>query len=161
MMAQRVSVGRAVWLGLLLTLGGPLPAGAVGSGPVAGPSAPAPAAARAAETEYNTGLQHKGAQRFPEAVESFRRAVDRRPDFPEAWNELGFALRQSGRYPEALTAYDRALQLRPNFPEALEYQGEAYVKLGRLEEARKILARLRPLDAAHARELAAAIQAGK
>jgi tetratricopeptide (TPR) repeat protein len=159
-MAQRVFI-TAMGLGLLLTLGGPLPAGAVGSGPVAAPSAPAPAATRSADAEYNLGLQHKGAQRFPEAVEAFRRAVALRPAFPEAWNELGFALRKSGQYPEALTAYDRALQLRPNFPEALEYQGEAYVKLGRLDEARKILARLRALDPAHARELDAAIQAGK
>jgi Flp pilus assembly protein TadD len=87
--------------------------------------------------------------------------VELRQNFPEAWNELGFSLRQSGQYSEALKAYDRALQLRPNFPEALEYLGETYVKMGRPEEARKILERLRALDSAHARELEAAIQAGK
>jgi len=33
--------------------------------------------------------------------------------------------------------------------------------MGRADEAEKILERLRPLDAAHARELEAAIQVGK
>ena len=167
-MAQRVSVGKVVCLGLLMTLGFPLRAFAVGSGPVAVPSAPmpsrampAPAAPRSAEAEYNLGLQNKEAKRFPAAVENFRRAVALRQNFPEAWNELGFSLRQTGQYSEALKAYDRALQLRPNYPEALEYLGEAYVKMGRLDEARKILARLRALDSAHAGELEAAIQVGK
>jgi tetratricopeptide (TPR) repeat protein len=168
MMSQRVTVGKAVCLGLLIMLGMPLRAFAVGSGPASVPSTPmpsrsmpAPAAPRSAEAEYNLGLQNKEAKRFTEAVENFRRAVDLRPDYPEAWNEMGFSLRQSGRYPEALTAYDRALKLRPNFPEALEYLGEAYMKMGRPEEARKILERLRALDPAHARELEAAIKAGK
>jgi Flp pilus assembly protein TadD len=86
-------------------------------------------------------------------VAAFRRATELRPAFPEAWNELGYALRQVGRYQESIAAYGEALRLRPRFPEALEYLGEAYVKLGRLDEARKVLERLRPLDAARAREL--------
>jgi tetratricopeptide (TPR) repeat protein len=168
MMSQRVPIGKAVCLVLLITLGVPLRAFAVGSGPVSVPSAPtpnrsmpAPAAPRSAEAEYNMGLQNKEAKRFPDAVENFRRAVDLRQNFPEAWNELGNSLRQSGQYSEALKAYERALQLRPNFPEALEYLGETYVKMGRPDEAEKILERLRSLDATHARELEAAIQVGK
>src|SRR5512137_415945 len=113
-MSQRVSIGTAVCLGLLITLAGPLRAFAVGSGPVSVPSAPrpsrampAPAAPRSAEAEYNLGLQNKAAQRFPDAAENFRRAVALRQNFPEAWNELGFALRQSGQYGEALQAYER------------------------------------------------------
>ena len=133
---------------------------AVGSGPAPTP-APPPAAPRSAETDYNAGLQAKADQRFPAAVSSFRRAVEARPDFPEAWNELGFALRQTGKYDEALRAYDRALKLRPNFPEAMEYLGEAYVKLGRLDDARGILERLKPLDAGRAEELDRAIRTGR
>ncbi len=66
-----------------------------------------------------------------------------RAAFPEAWNELGYALRNQGRYAESLDAYDEALRLRPDFPEALEYLGEAYVKMGRLDDARRVLERLR------------------
>ena len=63
-------------------------------------------------------------------------------------------MRNQGRYADSLDAYHEALRLRPDFPEALEYLGEAYVKMGRLDDARRILARLRPLDAHRADELA-------
>lgn len=149
----------AVGLCAVLALS-PLPALAMGSGPVSVPAAPRPAPP-SAETEYNKGLQLKEAKRFEDAVAAFRRAVSRKADFPEAWNELGYSLRQTGKYNEALQAYDQALRLRPNFPEALEYLGETYVKLGRLDEARQILDRLRSLDSEHAQELEAALRTGK
>jgi tetratricopeptide (TPR) repeat protein len=137
------------------------------SASLADPSTPAveqrrqsPAEANAA-SEYNRGVRARVAKDWPTAVAAFRKAVDLRPDFAEAWNELGFALRNVGRYPESLTAYDNALRLRPNFPEALEYLGEAYVKLGRLDDARRVLDRLRPLDRARAAELAEEIAKAK
>jgi tetratricopeptide (TPR) repeat protein len=133
----------------------------------ADPSAPAveqrrqPPATASAESEYNQGIRARVARDWKGAEAAFRRAIALRSAFPEAWSELGYALRNQGRYPESLEAYDQALRLRPDFPEALEYLGEAYVKLGRLEDARRILDRLRVLDAARARELAEVIQKGQ
>jgi tetratricopeptide (TPR) repeat protein len=106
-----------------------------------------------AESEYNRGVRARLAKEWAAAVEAFRAAVTLRPNFPEAWNELGYAFRNQGRYSDSLAAYDEALRLRPNFPEALEYLGEAYVKMGRLDDARGVLQRLRPLDSARADEL--------
>jgi Flp pilus assembly protein TadD len=131
---------------------------------LADPSAPAveqrrqPPPTASAESEYNRGVRARVAGDWKAAEAAFRRAVTLRAAFPEAWNELGYALRNLGRYPESLQAYDEALRLRPDFPEALEYLGEAYVKLGRLDDARRILDRLRPLDAGRARELTEVIQ---
>jgi Flp pilus assembly protein TadD len=113
-----------------------------------------PPAAASAQSEYNRGVRARVARDWPVAVEAFRRAVTLDAAFAEAWNELGYALRNQGRYPEALDAYGQALRLRPDFPEALEYLGEAYVKMGRLDDARRVLDRLRSLDRARARELA-------
>ena len=151
-MSYRFRMGCLIALALLCFLCLPLPTLAVGSGAVPAPAAPR-SAPRSAEAEYSKGLQAKAAKRYSEAVGAFRSAVELRPNFPEAWNELGFALRQTGQYAEALKAYDQALRLRPNFPEALEYLGEAYVKLGRLNDARAILDRLSALDQVRAREL--------
>jgi Flp pilus assembly protein TadD len=120
-----------------------------------------PTATPTAESEYDRGMRARLTKDWNAAVEAQRSAVTLRPAFPEAWNELGFALRNQGRYPESRRAYDEALRLRPNFPEALEYLGEAYVKLGRLDDARRVLDRLRPLDTARAGELAEVIQKGK
>jgi tetratricopeptide (TPR) repeat protein len=134
---------------------------------LADPSAPAveqrrqPPAAASAESEYNRGVRARVARDWKAAEAAFRRAITLRVAFPEAWNELGYALRNQGRYPESLQAYDEALRLRPDFPEALEYLGEAYVKLGRLDDARRVLDRLRPLDPGRARELAEVIQKGR
>ncbi len=152
-MFQRISVGPAAWLLLALAVGLPVSVSEVGGAPMLAPTPEA-----SADADYNVGLHEKEAKRFPAAVASFRRAVEVRPNFPEAWNELGFALRQTGKYEEALRAYDQALKLRPNFPEALEYLGEAYVKLGRLGDARAVLERLKPLDGARAKELEEAIR---
>jgi cytochrome c-type biogenesis protein CcmH/NrfG len=120
-----------------------LVAAVVGSPPpvaFAEPSSPAAEQVRqpvttapSADSEFNRGVRARLAQDWPTAVDAFRGAIAQRAEFPEAWNELGFALRNQGRYAESLQAYDEALRLRPNFPEALEYLGEAYVKLGRLE----------------------------
>ena len=136
----------------------------VGRGPaVADSTGPVPAPARpttapSAEQEYNRGLRARAAKDWTAAVAAFRKAVELRPAFPEAWNELGFAHKNQRRYEESVRAYDEALRLRPRFPEALEYLGEAYVEMGRLDDARRVLDRLKPLDGGRARELAEVIE---
>ena len=144
---------RAALAALLITLAlGPAPAAAEPSAPAIEPRRqPVPTAG--ADTEYDRGVRARVAKDWTAAEAAFRRAIALRAGFADAWNELGFALRNQGRYDESLAAYDEALRLRPNFPEALEYLGEAYVKLGRVEYARRVLDRLRPLDPGRAREL--------
>ena len=112
-----------------------------------------PPSAVTPEGEYNRGIRARIASDWAGAESALRSALALRPAFPEAWSELGYALRHLGRYGESLAAYDEALRLRPDFPEALEYLGEAFVKLRRLDEARRILDRLRPLDPKRAAEL--------
>ena len=93
---------------------------ASGSAPVPEPRGAAPTA-RTAESVYNDGLALKGANRWPDAETAFREATKLKPEFPEAWSELGHALRKRGRYDDAVSAYQEALRLRPNFPQAIEY----------------------------------------
>ena len=153
---------RKTVLGLVIAASALLPSPALAepSDPAAG-QVRQPTARPSAESEYDRGVRARLSKDWRAAAEAQRSAVTLRPAFPEAWNELGFALRNQGRYPESLQAYDEALRLRPNFPEALEYLGEAYVKLGRLDDARRVLDRLRPLDRARAQELAEIIEKGK
>ncbi len=154
--------GRAVLLALVLAggalagAGWPVGAAADSTGPVPAPP-PRPAAAPSAEQEYNRGLRARAAKDWTAAVAAFRKAVELRPAFPEAWNELGYAHKNQRRYDESVRAYDEALRLRPRFPEALEYLGEAYVEMGRIDDARRVLDRLKPLDAGRAQELAEVI----
>jgi tetratricopeptide (TPR) repeat protein len=151
---------RAALAALLLSLAlGPAIAAAEPSAPAVEPRRQ-PVPAVSADTEYDRGVRARVAKDWKTAEAGFRHAIALRPGFADAWNELGFALRNQGRYPESLAAYDEALKLRPNFPEALEYLGEAYVKMGRVDDARRVLDRLRPLDPGRASELAEVIATG-
>jgi len=126
---------------------------ASGSAPVPEPRRAAPTA-RTAEGVYNDGLALKGANKWPDAEAAFREATTLKPEFPEAWSELGHALRKRGRYDDAVSAYQEALRLRPNFPQAIEYLGETYVDMGKRTEAERMLDRLRSLDPTQAAQLA-------
>lgn len=133
------------------------PGAADGPSPVTAPPSP-PATA---ERHFQEGLDHQKRGDFRRAARAYETALRLREAFPEAWNGLGYSLRQQGKFPEAVKAYERALALRPNYAEALEYLGEAYVKMGRLDDARKVLIRLEPLDREEAAKLRAAIQKGR
>jgi tetratricopeptide (TPR) repeat protein len=125
------------------------------------PAAPPPGVSSSAERHFQEGLDAQKKKDWRRAAQAYEAAIKQREAFPEAWNGLGYSLRQQGKYPEAIKAYDRALKLRPDYAEALEYLGEAYVKMGRLDDARAVLKRLEPLDAKEAAELRAAIDKAK
>jgi Flp pilus assembly protein TadD len=144
-------------LGLLLVSA----AGAVDEGPLPTPAAPATAAPTVSpELRYNQGLALTRQRDWRGAELAYREALRGRATLAEAWNGLGYVLRQQGKYEEALRAYGEALRLRPDYPQAMEYLGEAYVKMGRLDDARKLLDRLRQLKAPEAEDLARALAGG-
>ncbi|HZR83485.1 MAG TPA: tetratricopeptide repeat protein [Candidatus Binatia bacterium] len=107
-----------------------------------------------AESLVNDGLAQAKRGEWKAAEARYRAAIATSRTIPEAWNGLGHALKNQRRFDEAIAAYDEALKLRPAYPQALEYLGETYVMMGRYGSARKVLARLRPLD----RQLAAQLQ---
>ncbi|HUI28266.1 MAG TPA: tetratricopeptide repeat protein [Candidatus Kryptonia bacterium] len=113
-----------------------------------------------AESRYNAGLVLTRRGDWKGAEQKYREAIRLKSDFPEAWNELGHALKNQERYDESIKAYEEALRLRPNYAQALEYLGEAYVKMGKLDKAREVLARLQPLDQHQAAALDRAISGG-
>jgi tetratricopeptide (TPR) repeat protein len=122
------------------------------------PTTVAPSVPASAERHFQDGLDAQQRKDWRRAAQAYEAATKAREAFPEAWNGLGYSLRQQGKLAEAIQAYARALALRPDYADALEYLGEAYVKMGKLDEARKILRRLEPLDAKEAAQLRAAIE---
>ena len=151
---RQTGLGRAIGAGLLL-----LAATGGADGPT--PTAPPPGVPSSAERHFQEGLDAQKKKDWRRAAQAYEAAIKQREAFPEAWNGLGYSLRQQGKYPEAIKAYDRALKLRPDYAEALEYLGEAYVKMGKLDEARAVVGRLEPLDKKEAAELRAAIDKAK
>ena len=62
-------------------------------------------------------------------------AFSLRPDWAEAQNNLGIALREQGQLTEAVACCQRAVQLKPEFVEAHNNLGIVLVKQGRSDEA--------------------------
>ena len=56
--------------------------------------------------------------KLDEAVACYRRALELKPDYAEAHNNLGNALKDQGKLDEAVACYRRALELKPDFAEA-------------------------------------------
>jgi Tfp pilus assembly protein PilF len=79
--------------------------------------------------------------RLPQAMESFREALKLNSQFPDAHNNLGVTLAQSGKPQEAIAAFEKALSFPAyNSPEIVHQNlGETYYTLGRYQEAAKAL----------------------
>lgn len=60
------------------------------------------------QTLYYQGL-------YVEAIEAAKEALRLRPDYAEAWNNIGAAYNKLGRYEEAAAACEQALLYKPNF----------------------------------------------
>ena len=70
-----------------------------------------------------------------DAISSYLRAVELRPDYVEVLNNLGVVLRGQGRLRDAEVCYRRVLELRPDSSEAHNNLGLVFKYLGELDEA--------------------------
>ena len=97
---------------------------------------------------YNHGVALMHEKKYAEALVDFQKAVEAKPNFAEAHNNLAYCLRHQGpaKYAEALSHYDKAIRLNPNLAEAYEYRGVLYFKMNRKGDAEKDLDKLKQLD---------------
>ena len=84
---------------------------------------------------YNQGNTLIQLQRYEEALATYEKAIDIKPDYPQALSGQGKALFQLKKYQESLTAYDKAIQIQPNYLEAWTNRGFVLVRLKRYSEA--------------------------
>jgi tetratricopeptide (TPR) repeat protein len=79
-------------------------------------------------------LQFYREERYIEAIFACRRALDLRPDYAEAWDNMGAVYNKLGRYEEAADACERALRYKPGYRNAqvnLEYARAKLKTLGK------------------------------
>lgn len=70
-----------------------------------------------------------------EAAASFAQVIAARPDYPEAYYNLGTLNLQRHNFPEARRYLEQALKLHPNYPEAWNNLGMMAAQQGSAEEA--------------------------
>jgi Flp pilus assembly protein TadD len=73
------------------------------------------AAPQTPEYYLNLSLQFYGEERYAESIVASRRALDLRPGYAEAWNNICAADNKLGRYDDAAAACGQALRLKPGF----------------------------------------------
>lgn len=82
------------------------------------------------------------------AIDCYRKALELRPDFFEAHNNLGTALKDQGKLDEAVESYRRALHIQPDFAEAHQNLSIVLREQGKPDEAAAALRKAMQLGTA-------------
>lgn len=88
-----------------------------------------------AKAEYDRGLAFAQAENYQEAIESYRQAINYRPNYPDAYNNLGNMLRKIDRPKEAILNYEKALEQEPQHYFANLNLAQIYYTLNQLDKA--------------------------
>lgn len=62
---------------------------------------------------HRLGIEALEAQRYEDAVQALRRAVELNPNLGDVWNDLGVVMEALGNPREAVACYRRALAVQP------------------------------------------------
>jgi uncharacterized protein (TIGR02466 family) len=74
-------------------------------------------------------------QKYPEAIQSYERALSLQPNMPELWFNLAIAQTNVGNLAQAEQSYRQAIKLQPQFFEAHGNLGTVLQRQGKLGEA--------------------------
>ncbi|MDA8722630.1 tetratricopeptide repeat protein [Planktomarina temperata] len=83
------------------------------------------------------GAVLKGLGRLDLTIEAYNKALAIKPDYAEAYYNMGNALQEQGKLEKAMEAYKKALAIKPNNAEAYYNMGNVLKYQGKLEEAIK------------------------
>ena len=81
------------------------------------------------------GAVNLGLRKLPEAEYDFKKATELNPNYAEAHNNMGNALKEQGKLEAATKAYQCALNINPNYAEACNNMGNALKDHGNLNAA--------------------------
>jgi tetratricopeptide (TPR) repeat protein len=81
------------------------------------------------------GVAQMRAQRLPEAIATFTRIVELKPDFAEGWNKRATVYFLAGEFRRSLKDCDEVIKRNPQHFGALSGYGQIYLKLDQPEKA--------------------------
>ncbi|MCK5243524.1 tetratricopeptide repeat protein, partial [bacterium] len=96
--------------------------------------------------QYKKAVKLMKAKRNDEALALFKEAVATRPDYWEAWFNLGYLQKQAGKYVEATKALEKAVKIKPDFIPAWEQLGHSQLKQRDFNGAKEALKRAIALE---------------
>jgi Tfp pilus assembly protein PilF len=74
---------------------------------------------------------------FDAAITEYKKVVQLRPDFPQAYNNLGVALKRKGELAQAAENFNKALERQPDFGAALSNRGWVFAEQNKWNNARR------------------------
>lgn len=87
------------------------------------------------EMAYNEGLDYFNSGEYGKALESFKIAVDKDPDFIDAYYNMGALYEYLKSYQSAIASYSKINQLDPQDTESVYKLAELYYKVNNTERA--------------------------
>lgn len=81
------------------------------------------------------GAAFQSLENYPEAIKCFIKAIELKPEYHEALNNLGVAFRKNGNVKDAIKSYLRAIELNKNYVEAYRNLGVALIDDDNIEGA--------------------------
>jgi Tfp pilus assembly protein PilF len=114
-----------------------------------------------ADCHNDLGNALRALERWPEAIDAYRRAVDLRPDFVAAWHNLGATWSEILEFGKAEQCFRKSIEIDPKFADAYSGLGPALMGQQRFDEAIESLERalrLAPDSAAAHTNLANALR---
>jgi tetratricopeptide (TPR) repeat protein len=84
---------------------------------------------------FRRGVAQMGEQRFPEAIATFTRIIELKPDFAEGWNKRATAYFLAGEYRRSLKDCDEVIRRNPQHFGVLSGYGQIYLQLDQPEKA--------------------------
>lgn len=73
--------------------------------------------------------------KLDEAIEAYKKCISFKPDYVDAYLNLGVAYKNQGKFDEAIEVYKKCISLKPNYAAAYENLGVAFKNKGNLDKA--------------------------
>ena len=78
---------------------------------------------------YNiAGASNAELMQFDDAIDCYKQALKIKPDYAEAYYNMGVALKDKGDPEAAIDSYKQALKIKPDYAEAYNNMGNALMK---------------------------------
>ncbi len=87
------------------------------------------------EKWQSQGNSLRKSRRYKEAITSYNKVLEIKPDFYPSWYKRGSVLEELGRYEEAVASYEEALKIKPDYYRIWISRGDALQKTSDYEEA--------------------------
>ena len=93
-------------------------------------------------------MESKG--QLQDAILLYKKAVNMKPDYPEAWFNLGNLYGRTNQFREAMNCMNNAIKYKSDYVQALSSRGIAYASMGKTDEAISDLSAAIKVDPAYA-----------